>query len=464
MLIGGEADMGNFRLTSHDRWALQCELRRVGRDLVCTLTGGAAHVGATALAQWRDDRVQTQMIEVEGHREGELALHTAHRLAMAARSNVTCVAGIHFDELSPLEIEAVVQSANRLTRRAARLLEDQRLQESARDSALLARLRDGDEAVTDEIETMRQQPLSELIAASRNAGVQPEIFAPLYLSNACTNDCEYCGFRRSARFARTTLKPQEALRQADALVAEGHDWLELVTGEVPTQRFVDQVASLCRLILARHPQLQISLNVGSLSTNGYRALRQAGATECIVYQESYDPELYFRVHRGGPKRDMIARIEAPHRAAEAGFSAIGLGVLLGLGPWPAELAALVRHAEILRADLPGLRLCFSLPRLRPRVAGEELSDWPLLSDDDYLRAFLYLRQRFPTAGFALSSRESAELRDLLLPLGVTRISAGVSTAPGGYGSGAHASMPQFLISDTRSRAEILRRISALQTA
>jgi 2-iminoacetate synthase len=401
------------------------------------------------------------MLEASGHREGELALHAAHRLATASQRNVVCVAGIHFDALTAAEVESVVQSANRLTRRAARALEDDRLLASAQANPLLAQIQQRAAGVLEELETFCAAPLSESMAKARRMAQPLELFAPLYLSNACANDCEYCGFRRSARFARTTLKPAEALCQADALVADGHDLVELVTGEVPTQRFTEQIASICRSIVAAHPQLRISLNVGALSGESYRTLRAAGASECLVYQESYDPTLYFRLHRSGPKRDMAARLAALDRAAEAGFDRLGLGVLLGLGPWRNEIAALACHAEILLTAHRGAQLCFSLPRLRPRTVGEELDDWPLVSDDDFVRAFLFLRRRYPAAGFTLSSRESASLRDALLPLGVTRISAGVCTAPGGYGAGAAAAMPQFLTQDTRSRTEILRRSTEL---
>jgi 2-iminoacetate synthase len=176
-----------------------------------------------------------------------------------------------------------------------------------------------------------------------------------------------------------------------------------------------------------------------------------------LYQETYDVEAYFAAHRGGPKRDMAYRLDAPRRALAAGFEAVGLGVLLGLGPARADLAALVAHARLLEGAFPRAQLGFSLPRWQPAQAVPELAGWPV-SDEELCALFLFLRLELPRAHLTLTTRESEPLRDRLLPLGLTKLSAGVSTSPGGY-SGAEA-VPQFHIQDRRSLSAVAARVRA----
>ena len=171
-----------------------------------------------------------------------------------------------------------------------------------------------------------------------------------------------------------------------------------------------------------------------------------------MYQETYDPGAYFHVHAGGPKRDLAGRLETPHRAARAGFDSIGMGILLGLTVVAGDLARLVRHAEVMAEDFPNVHLAFSLPRLRK--ADPECDYRPAVSidDDTFVKALLFLRLRFPTADITVTTREEASLRAKLLSLGVTRMSAGVSTSPGGYA--VAAGQPQFQILDERTRQQV----------
>jgi 2-iminoacetate synthase len=456
-------------LVSDDRWRLRCRVERVGEDLLCKLGGGVEHVGAVALAQWESGRARTECLVVGHHREKDLALHAAHRLCKASRRSAVCVAGIHFDDLTADEVRELAAAADRLTKQATKLVEEERVRMAASESSILTRIESGAHALGAEIESFLRRPLDDLLAEHRTtidswAGDEIELFAPLYLSNACMNDCEYCGFRRSEHFPRTTLDPREAMTQARYLAEQGHHSIELVTGEVPTPHFVDYIASFCESLLARQPTTRVGLNVGALEQEQYRRLRAAGAIDARIYQESYDRDVYFRVHRGGPKRDMAQRLTAPHRAANAGMPTVGLGILLGLAPVAAELARLCRHAEILREDFSGIGIDFSLPRIRPRRGSEISRMAQAVGDEDLMKAFLYLRLRFPTAALTLSTRESPQLRDALLPLGISRLSAGVSTAPGGYCTECVVAVEQFKISDTRSYAEMAETVRRAKRA
>lgn len=300
------------------------------------------------------------------------------------------------------------------------------------------------------------------VAAAHAARFQHRVilYAPLYVTSACLNDCSYCGFRRSRRGRRVRLGVEEALREADCLATHGHRTLDLVSGEVPQDRFIDQVCELCSRILEDTAILRINLNLGALSGEQFDRLRAAGAAAVHVYQETYDPATYASVHRHGPKRDMVNRLKAPGRALAAGFQGIGLGLLLGLAPLCSDLARLAAHARSLRADFPAARIGFSLPRMQ--TAGQDpgfVTPAPV-ADDDFVKAFLFLRVEFPDAHLTLTTRERPEMRDALLPLGVTKLSAGVSTAAGGYTAGARASVHQFSIQDERPLADISAAILA----
>jgi 2-iminoacetate synthase len=463
------SDPRTIDLVSDDRWRLHCRVERIGDDLLCRLGGGDEHVGAVALAQWEVGRARTECLIVGHHREKELALHAAHRLCKASRRSAVCIAGIHFDDLTANEVQAVSRAADRLTKQAAKLVEDEREHLAVSESSILARIESGAPELKEKIESFLRRPLDDLRSEHRAAidswaGEAIELFAPLYLSNACMNDCEYCGFRRSEHFPRTTLDREEALAQARYLAGQGHDSIELVTGEVPTPQFVEYIAGFCESLLTQRPAARVGLNVGALDEAQYRRLRAAGAIDARIYQESYDQDVYFRVHRGGPKRDMAQRLAAPHRVARAGLPTVGLGILLGLAPLAAELARLCRHAEILREDFPEIGIDFSLPRIRPLRGSVPGHAAHVVEDEALMKAFLYLRLRFPTAELTLSTRESPLLRDALLPLGISRLSAGVSTAPGGYCAECASAVEQFKISDTRSYAEIAETVRRAKRA
>lgn len=254
------------------------------------------------------------------------------------------------------------------------------------------------------------------------------LFAPLYLSNECINNCKYCGFSRDNPILRVTLSVDEVVREARSLKEKGFRNVLLVAGEHP--KFVSNgyMADCVRALREEVPG--VSLEVGPMETDEYRPIVQAGAEGLVVYQETYDRAIYTDMHTAGPKRNFDWRLETPERAYAAGFRRLGIGALYGLSDWRREAIAVAAHAEYLLRACWKAQLTISLPRLRP-CAGE-FEPLTTMTDRDLAQLICAFRLFLPDAGLVLSTREPAKLRDGLIPLGVTLISAGSHTEPGGY--------------------------------
>lgn len=254
------------------------------------------------------------------------------------------------------------------------------------------------------------------------------LFAPLYLSNECINNCRYCGFSRDNPILRVTLSVAEVVREAAALRAQGFRNLLLVAGEHP--RFVSE-GYLRDCVAALHPDTpSLSLEVGPMDTEEYRPLVAAGAEGLVVYQETYDRAVYAELHTCGPKRDFARRLETPERAYAAGFRRLGIGALFGLADWRFEAVCVAAHAAYLLRHCWKAFLTISLPRLRP-CAGA-FQPRTSMSNRELAQLICAFRLQFPDVGLVLSTREPAWLRDGLVPLGITLMSAGSHTEPGGY--------------------------------
>ena len=254
------------------------------------------------------------------------------------------------------------------------------------------------------------------------------LFAPLYLSNECINACRYCGFSRENPILRVTLSPEEVQREARALLACGFRNILLVSGEHPKFVSTDYLARCVSLLHNEVPSL--SLEVGPMETDEYRPIVRAGADGLVVYQETYDRAVYAALHTAGPKRNFDWRMETPERAYAAGFRRIGIGALYGLGDWRLDAISVAAHAAYLLRNCWKAQLTISLPRLRP-CAGE-FQPLTHLSDRELVQLVCAFRLMFPDAGVVLSTRESPRLRNGLIPLGITLMSAGSHTEPGGY--------------------------------
>ncbi len=254
------------------------------------------------------------------------------------------------------------------------------------------------------------------------------LFAPLYLSNECVNNCSYCGFSRDNPILRVTLSIEEVLREAQELKAQGFRNILLVAGEHP--KFVSN-NYLRDCIAALHADWPgISLEVGPMETEEYIPLVAAGADGLVVYQETYDREIYAQMHTAGPKRNFDWRLETPERAYAAGFRRLGIAPLYGLADWRYEALSLAAHADYLLRHCWKAAVTISLPRLRP-CAGE-FEPLTHMSDRELAQLICAFRIMFPDVGIVLSTRETPKLRDGLIPLGVTMMSAGSHTEPGGY--------------------------------
>ncbi len=309
----------------------------------------------------------------------------------------------------------------------------------------------------------------------QNFGRAMRLFAPLYLSNECINNCAYCGFSRDNPILRVTLGLDQVAAEARYLAAEGFRHILLVTGEHPKFAGKSYLADCIRRLAPDFAS--ISIEVGPMETSEYEAVVRAGAEGLVVYQETYDRTVYDEVHTAGPKRDFNWRLECPERGYAAGFRRLGVGALLGLAPWRQEAMALAWHVDYLLRHCWKAQITVSLPRLRPAAGGYAPAH--SLGDRELAQLICAFRVTFPQVGIVLSTREPAPLRDALAPLGITMMSAGSHTEPGGYThqgaddlhltvrgrivppeSPAGNATSQFEISDARSAAEVAAALQA----
>ena len=254
------------------------------------------------------------------------------------------------------------------------------------------------------------------------------LFAPLYLSNECINNCQYCGFSRDNQILRVTLTLDEVRREAAEIKSQGFRNLLLVAGEHP--KFVSNNYLRDCIATLRPDWPSISLEVGPMDEAEYAPLVAAGADGLVVYQETYDREVYARMHTAGPKRDFDWRVGTPERAYAAGFRRLGISPLYGLADWRLDALSVAAHADFLLRNCWKAAITISLPRLRP-CAGE-FEALTLMTDRELVQLTCAFRIMFPDVGIVLSTRETPRLRDGLIPLGVTMMSAGSHTEPGGY--------------------------------
>jgi 2-iminoacetate synthase len=276
-----------------------------------------------------------------------------------------------------------------------------------------------------ELESMAQ---TSRLLTLQNFGRTMRLFAPLYLSNECINNCRYCGFSRDNPILRVTLTVDEVMQEARYLWEAGFRQILLVAGEHPKFVSPDYLIECIRALSPDFPS--IAIEVGPMETEDYLSIVQAGAEGLVVYQETYQRGVYAELHTAGPKRDFGYRLDSAERAYSAGFRRLGIGALLGLWRWQEEAVALAAHLEYLLQHCWRAQITVSLPRLRPAAGGFR----PLfsISDRELAQLICALRITFPQLGIVLSTRERPALRDALVSLGVTTMSAGSHTEPGGY--------------------------------
>ena len=262
----------------------------------------------------------------------------------------------------------------------------------------------------------------------RNFGRTMRLFAPLYLSNECVNNCKYCGFSRDNPILRVTLTIEQVVAEARHLVGQGFRNILLVAGEHP--RFVSEgyLEECIRALREFVPAL--SIEVGPMERPEYERMVTAGCEGLVVYQETYDREVYAQMHTAGPKRDFDWRLDCPERGCDAGFRRIGIGALFGLTEWRREAMRLASHLDYLYKHHWKAFYTVAFPRLRPAAGGFKPEH--AFTDRELLQTICAFRLTFPEVGIVLSTREPAPLRDALATVGITMMSAGSHTEPGGY--------------------------------
>jgi len=280
------------------------------------------------------------------------------------------------------------------------------------------------------------------------------LYTPMYLANYCVNQCVYCGFKVHNNLERKKLTPAEVECEAKIIAGTGLKHILILTGESRLKSPVSYIKE-CVEILKKH-FTSISIEIYPLEENEYAELVSAGVDGITIYQEVYNEEDYAELHPAGPKRNYRFRLEAPERACRAGMRTVNVGALLGLTQWRTEAFFTGLHADYLQKTFPDVEVSISPPRMRPQLGG--FSPRVEVSDKNLVQYILAFRLFMPRGGITISTRERAELRNRLVRLGVTKMSAGSCTAVGGRSNPESAC--QFEISDERSVREIAEMLYA----
>ncbi len=291
-----------------------------------------------------------------------------------------------------------------------------------------------------------------------------QMYIPLYLSNECQNICTYCGFSFDNKIPRRTLNDAEILKEVSVIKALGYDHVLLVTGEANQTVGVAYLANAVKLL--RPHFSNISIEVQPLEEDEYKELISLGVHTVLVYQETYSRERYAEYHTKGKKSNFSYRLDTPGRLGRAGAHKIGLGVLIGLDDWRTDSFFSAMHLDYLEKKFWQTKYSISFPRIRPFTsprpdslpspAGEEAGG-RFMTDKELTQLICAYRIFDEEVELSLSTRESPKFRDNIIKLGITSISAGSKTNPGGYAS-APESLEQFEIHDERSPKEIAEMI------
>jgi len=296
------------------------------------------------------------------------------------------------------------------------------------------------------------------------------LFAPLYIANYCSNDCLYCGFRRSNKeLTRVALTMEKIANEVRVLEKEGHKRLLMLCGEHPKRSgidyFIEAIETAYAIKTEKGGEIRrINAEIAPLSVPEFRRLRETRIGTYVLFQETYHHETYRKMHPSGPKADFAWRLTAMHRAQEGGINDVGLGALFGLYDYRYEVLGLLFHALQLERDCGVGPHTISIPRLQPAMNAPAAIHPPRpVSDRDFKKLVAILRLAVPYTGIILTTRESPELRNEVFNLGVSQISAGSRTNPGGYenDSSDRFQAAQFNLGDTRTLDEVIRDIVAM---
>jgi len=314
--------------------------------------------------------------------------------------------------------------------------------------------------------------MGELFATARQAketiyGRRLVLFAPLYISNLCGNECLYCAFRaRNTDVKRRALTQEEIRREVLSLIEEGHKRILLVAGESYPKRGFDYIIDAIETIYATKSGngeiRRVNVNVAPLTVEEFKQLKAAQIGTYQLFQETYHREIYRQVHVAVNLTDYDWRITAVDRAMEAKIDDVGIGVLFGLADWRFEILALMQHIRHLEKKFGVGPHTISVPRLEPATGSDIASHPPhAVSDVDFRKIVAILRLAVPYTGIIMSTRETPNIRRETFALGVSQISAGSRTNPGGYAEEEKLDASQFSLGDHRSLDEVIRDIAAL---
>ncbi len=294
------------------------------------------------------------------------------------------------------------------------------------------------------------------------------IFAPLYISNLCANECTYCAFRaKNKAIVRRSLTQPEIIHETEALIKQGHKRVLLVAGEsYPRQGFqyvLDSIRSVYEAKLNDAEIRRVNVNVAPLTTEEFKLLKAEKIGTYQIFQETYHRETYKKVHIGGKKMNYDWRLSSIHRAMEAGIDDVGIGVLFGLNDYRFELLALMQHIAELEQVFGVGPHTISVPRMEPAIGSDMASHPPFpVSDLEFRKIVAILRLAVPYTGIIMSTRETAKMRRETFALGVSQISAGSRTNPGGYEEEVEDEVSgQFSLGDHRPLDEVIRDVAEM---
>ena len=280
------------------------------------------------------------------------------------------------------------------------------------------------------------------------------LFTPLYISNYCENYCVYCGFNCHNKIRRAKLDMEGIRKEMEAIAQTGLEEILILTGESRKMSDVDYIADACRI--ARKYFKMVGVEVYPMNSDEYRKLREAGADYVTVFQETYNPEKYGKLHLGGHKRVFPYRVNAQERALMGGMRGVAFAALLGLDDFRKDAFATGMHAWLIQRKYPHAEISFSCPRLRPIINNEKINPKDV-HEPQLLQVMTAYRLFMPFAGMTISTRECARFRDHVIGLAATKISAGVSTGIGSH-AGEEEGDDQFEISATRKVEQVLQGI------
>ena len=288
------------------------------------------------------------------------------------------------------------------------------------------------------------------------------LFAPLYVGDLCTNNCQYCGFRASNKeVQRITLNEQELIVETKALIDQGHKRLILVYGEHPkySADFISETVDIVYGVKHKNGEIRrVNINAAPFDIPGFRKIKESGIGTFQIFQETYHEPTYMRVHLGGIKRNYDWRLTSLDRAQEAGIDDVGIGALFGLYDWRFEVLGLVRHVNHFEAVYNVGPHTISFPRIQNAMS-LDIDKKHLVTDEEFVRLVSILRLAVPYTGMILTAREPSHIRDQVLRFGVSQIDGGTNLELGGYSKGKNEaqdlSKGQFQINDNRSLSEIM---------